>query len=166
VGSILKLHPTRLVVSICPVFGPRFFKNWLPLVLWMLVIFCASTKMGSPQYTSRFIGPLVHWLVPDISKESMARVHYCVRKTSHFVEYAILGILLLRALRGENFVTSASREIILVILLCALYAASDELHQEFVRGREASVADVALDASGAGTGVLLWCCLTWRRKST
>jgi VanZ family protein len=36
------------------------------------------------------------------------------------------------------------------------YAATDELHQHFVRGRHASPVDVAIDAVGVAVGMLLW----------
>ena len=144
--------------------GLRFVKFWLPVVLWMLVIFGASTKMGSPQYTSRFIGPIVRFFVPDISDHALAKVHYCVRKTSHFIEYAILALLLARALCVESSSTSHKKEILLAILLCAFYAASDELHQEFVKGREASVTDVLLDTGGATFGVIIYRAFNRRRK--
>jgi VanZ family protein len=36
------------------------------------------------------------------------------------------------------------------------YAATDELHQYFVRGRHASPVDVAIDAVGIAIGMLLW----------
>jgi VanZ family protein len=35
------------------------------------------------------------------------------------------------------------------------YAATDELHQYFVRGRHASPVDVAIDAVGVAAGMLL-----------
>jgi VanZ family protein len=34
-------------------------------------------------------------------------------------------------------------------IICTAYGATDELHQRFVRGREADVADLAADAAGA-----------------
>ena len=36
------------------------------------------------------------------------------------------------------------------------YAATDELHQHFVRGRHASPVDVAIDAVGVALGMLVW----------
>jgi VanZ family protein len=142
----------------------RFLKYWLPVLLWMLVIFGASTGMGSPQHTSRFIRPLLLWINPDMSPEALATAHFCVRKAAHFVEYAILAALLMRALRGEHFSSSCQRQMVLVVLLCALYAAGDELHQSFVRGREASAVDVLIDSCGAGIGTLAFWAAGHRRK--
>jgi VanZ family protein len=36
------------------------------------------------------------------------------------------------------------------------YAASDELHQHFVRGRHAAPVDVAIDAVGIAAGLVAW----------
>ena len=41
------------------------------------------------------------------------------------------------------------------MLLCALYAASDELHQAFIPGRSPQLADVLIDCGGALAGILL-----------
>lgn len=69
-----------------------------------------------------------------------------LRKLAHFCEYAILGALLLRALGRETYAVAAG----------VVYAATDELHQHFVAGRHAAFRDVAIDAAGVLTGVLLW----------
>ncbi len=61
-------------------------------------------------------------------------------------EYAVLAVLLVRALGREAP----------VLALGILYAASDELHQSFVRGRHASPIDVAIDTVGLLIGLLVW----------
>ncbi len=43
----------------------------------------------------------------------------------------------------------------LVLLACALFAASDEFHQTFVKSRTPSVRDVFLDIGGALLGLLI-----------
>ena len=58
----------------------------------------------------------------------------------------IFALLLVRALGRE----APS------LALGVLYAASDELHQSFVRGRHASPVDVAIDAVGLGLGLFAW----------
>jgi VanZ family protein len=42
-----------------------------------------------------------------------------------------------------------------VLLGCALFAASDEFHQTFVKSRTPSVRDVLLDVAGASLGLLI-----------
>ena len=61
-----------------------------------------------------------------------------LRKCAHVTEYAILALLLYRALGRE----------LPAFLLGLAYAVTDEMHQRFVRGRHASPFDVAIDAAG------------------
>ncbi len=80
-----------------------FLKYWLPVVIWLCLIFIGSTDLMSAEQTSRIIRPLLRWLKPDISMETIAQVQFVVRKCAHLTEYAILAILLWRAVyRGTN----------------------------------------------------------------
>lgn len=67
-----------------------------------------------------------------------------LRKGAHLTEYAILGLLLMRALGRE----------LPALLVGVAYAASDELHQHFVAGRHGSPVDVAIDTAGLAIGIL------------
>jgi VanZ family protein len=138
------------------VFG-RLIKYWLPLILWMCLIFSASTKLGSPHNTSYFFRPLMHWLFPGMSEETLEHIHHYVRKTAHFVEYAVLGFLVWRAVQFDPAFASFSpaRRFWFALLLCLFYASTDEFHQIFVPGREAAVKDVLLDTCGSGCALLV-----------
>jgi VanZ family protein len=145
----------------------RFFKYWLPLVLWMALIFSASTGLGRPENTSRFIVPILRWLDPNMPEERIEKIHYAVRKTAHFVEYAVLGLLLWRFVYYNPALGTAQHwSFALALLLAALYASSDEFHQSFVAGRHASVYDVMLDTTGAGFALAaLWMVRRLRHKT-
>jgi len=134
----------------------RLCKYWLPLILWMAVIFSASTGLGSPANTSCFFRPLMHWLFPGMSEEKIEQLHFVVRKTAHFVEYAVLGVLAWRAVHFDPAFGSYSpgRQLRLALLLCLLYASTDEFHQSFVPTRQPAVQDVLLDGCGSGFGLL------------
>lgn len=69
-----------------------------------------------------------------------------LRKLAHATEYAILGVLLVRALGQPQ----------LAVGLGGLYAVSDEVHQSFVRGRHGAWYDVVIDTIGVAIGVLAW----------
>ena len=134
----------------------RLVKLWLPLCLWMIVIFGASTELGSPRHTSRFIRPFLLWLNPHMSEENIEKAHHFIRKTAHFVEYAFLGILAWRVAAFEpalGKVTSLG-PLLLALLFCALFASTDEFHQKFVPTRQPAVTDVCLDTGGAACGLL------------
>jgi VanZ family protein len=132
----------------------------------MLVIFSASTGAGAPQNTSRFLRPFLQIFKPDLNDEQFEKIHYAIRKTGHFVEYAFLGLLLWRALRTEQKFSVLIRpaQFVAVLLLCAFYATTDEFHQRYVRGREPSVHDVILDSCGAAFGLVVYAITTRKKK--
>jgi VanZ family protein len=68
-----------------------------------------------------------------------------LRKGAHVTEYAILGVLLVRALGREAP----------AFLLGVGYAITDEIHQHFVSGRHASPIDVAIDSTGVLLGIVV-----------
>jgi VanZ family protein len=72
-----------------------------------------------------------------------------LRKIAHASVYFILSILLMHSLRINNNIT---KKIILSILICFLYACSDEFHQTFVLGRTGQFIDVIIDTIGAMIG--------------
>jgi VanZ family protein len=152
------LASTRNSLSFCAVVA-RFFKFWLPVLLWMVLVFSASTSLGAPRNTSRFVEPFLRWIAPNMSPETIHRIHYAIRKMAHFTEYCILGVLVLRLVRAEPALagTALARQVRLALLLTALYACSDEFHQLFVPGRESAVRDVLIDTTGAAVGIgLCW----------
>jgi VanZ family protein len=69
-----------------------------------------------------------------------------LRKGAHVTEYAILGALLLRAFGREPLALAAG----------IAYAATDELHQHFVRGRHGAPLDVLIDAAGVAAGLYFY----------
>lgn len=104
----------------------RLLTVWLPVALWAAVIFTFSS-------------------IPSLST-GLGGWDTILRKGAHVAEYAVLGALLYRALGREA----------LALGVGIAYAATDELHQHFVRGRHASPVDVAIDAAGIAVGMLVW----------
>lgn len=133
----------------------------MPVLIWMFVIFTASTDLMSAEHTSRFIGPFLRWLAPEISAASVLAVQFFVRKGAHVTEYAILAGLLLRALRPSTSKT-ALRAVAWSFGIAAIYAGLDEFHQSFVVSRTASVHDVMIDACGAALGITIYWMLSQR----
>ena len=108
----------------------KFFRFWGPAIVWMAIIFLASTR-ESVQVSDEFT------------------INFLFFKTLHVIEYAILFTLYYRALRN-----TLDRKNIVVLLTTAfvmtiLYAISDEFHQTLVPTREGKVRDVIIDALGA-----------------
>ena len=104
----------------------RLLTLWLPVLAWAAVIFAFSA-------------------IPSLSS-GLGVWDTVLRKGAHITEYTVLGALLYRALEREAPALAAG----------IAYAATDELHQHFVRGRHASPVDVAIDAVGVALGMLIW----------
>ena len=132
--------------------------RYIPLILWMAVIFFASTSEFSASNTELVIQPLLRWLFPHITGERIALFHFLVRKAGHFTEYAILGLLAARAFASSH--TALRRSwFFAALILVSVYALSDEYHQSFVPSRTASIYDSLVDMAG-GLAALVW----WRMK--
>ena len=131
-----------------------FLKYWLPLLIWLGVIFVGSTNVMSTEHTSRFIVPFLLWLKPGMSPQTIWTIIVVMRKCAHLAEYAILALLLWRALRSGTALGAKMPSLFgTVLVVCAVFAASDEFHQCFVKSRTPSVRDVLLDVAGALLGL-------------
>ncbi|MBA3543797.1 MAG: VanZ family protein [Chthoniobacterales bacterium] len=133
---------------------PReILKAWLPVVVWMALMFFGSTDLMSSEHTSRFLIPFLRWLNPDMSVATLNQVQFLVRKAAHVTEYAILAGLLFRALRGH--ITGFWWRAAAALLPALVFSLSDEYHQTFVASRTGSIYDVLLDSCGAIVGILI-----------
>ena len=68
--------------------------------------------------------------------------------TGHVLAYAVLGLLVLRALAGGLPARVTRRIAVTTLAIVIAYGISDELHQMFVPGRTADILDVMADAAG------------------
>ena len=100
--------------------------RWLPVVVWAALIFALSS---------------LHSL-----DSGLGRWDEVLRTLAHATEYAVLGVLIVRALDRP----------LPAFALGLAYAVSDELHQHFVPGRTADPKDVAIDALGVLVGIVLY----------
>jgi len=104
----------------------RAVSLWLPVIVWAAVIFTFSS-------------------IPSLGT-GLGVWDTILRKGAHMTEYAILGLLLFRALGRE----------VPALALGIAYAITDEIHQHFVRGRHASPIDVLIDTVGVAIGLLVF----------
>jgi VanZ family protein len=143
-----------------------FVKYWLPVMVWMAVIFSASSDTNSARRSSRLIEPFIRWLFPDIHPDNIWPIVLFVRKCAHLTEYAVLALLLWRAFRSVSVQTAGwswrlARNAWFGVIA---YAITDEVHQTFVPGRQGSAWDVLIDSLGGAAGLLvLWALGRWRK---
>jgi len=144
----------------------HWLRYWGPAVLWAAAIWFFSTSAFSAEATSSVLLAVLRWLLPSASPETLQALHGLIRKAAHFLEFLILSMLLLRAVRADRSgwrlrwaVTAAG--------IAAGYAAVDEFHQSFVAERTASLLDVLVDVAGAAAGqMLLWLHFRPRERCT
>ena len=132
---------------------------WALCAVWMAVIFFMSAMPG--EVSGEQSGTITDLLLSalGVPQEAVppALLELLLRKGAHMAEYAVLFLLLLRALR----LSGARRPGLSALLMSAAYATTDEFHQMFSEGRGPSPIDVLIDTAGAGGG---WGVLTLLSK--
>lgn len=146
-----------------PAAAPSAVARWVPVVVWASFISWFSTGAFSAQSTNSYIDPVLRYVFGELSAETFRFAHTVIRKSAHFLEYAVLAMLLCRALTpsGERPTLGT---LVRAVVYCAVYACLDELHQLFVPRRTGSLYDSILDTVGATAGAALF--FAWRRRST
>lgn len=142
-------------------------------VMWMTVIFAfsAQTKEESSAVSESFsdrlvnaTGLLFHLHIDEERLREIAdALEHVIRKGAHMTEYAILAVLLYVWLGRWQW--PRRRRYVTAVMLTAVYACSDELHQLFVEGRAGLLSDVFIDSMGAILGlgffILIQCFVVW-----
>jgi len=125
--------------------------RYAPLLIWAGVIFYLSGSGGSSLETSRFIRPLLEFLFPSATPETLQSIHFAIRKFAHFAVYFVLGVAASRAFAGgEKFRRYWPLYSLAVVIAIA---SLDEFHQSFEPERTSAVADVLIDLFGGATAV-------------
>ena len=131
--------------------------RYAPLILWIGVIFFLSSTQGAMTQTSRFIRPLLEFLFPGASEETLIIYHGYIRKAAHFVEYAMLGFWAFYAFRNSSLRFLCNFWWLYAFILILFTASIDEYNQSFNSSRTGSVYEVLIDLSGGVVMFLLLC---------
>ena len=132
------------------------------ILCWMGIVFTFSSQVGkvstnlSSSIASKLVD-IVHNKENLTSKERtslVSRYNYYLRKTAHYSIYFVGGVILISFMNSLS--DKKTKATILSILLGFLYACSDELHQFFISGRDATFRDVLIDTAGVITGVVIY----------
>jgi len=81
----------------------------------------------------------------------LVHFNHLIRKSAHFFAYLVLGVLVSNALNSHGY--AGFKLFWVAMVICVLYAISDEVHQLFVPGRAGQVRDVLIDSAGAVVGI-------------
>jgi len=118
---------------------------WLLVVVWAGIIFALSAT-------------------PNLRVAQAADLDFILRKSGHMAAFGILAVLLWRALT----LSAIRRAMVWSLVLTVAYAATDEFHQSFTAGRNASGVDVSIDSAGALIALLtlvVWLHFWARRRA-
>ncbi|HYN15399.1 MAG TPA: VanZ family protein [Terriglobales bacterium] len=136
---------------------------WVPAVAWMAMVLGASSDPFSAKNTGEILHAVLAWIFGQMNAATFGLVHFLVRKSAHFTEYAILSALWFRAIRVHLSSLWRVRWALVGLVISLSVAILDELHQSFVPSRTGSTHDVLLDFCGAFFAqLLIWYAL--RRK--
>lgn len=135
----------------------RRFLYIIPVVLWMLFIFYMSDKNAEASSSlsggiTEKIGDVLEVIRNDtpVERESfLSSFETIIRKLAHMAEFGVLFGLVLLAVKKVSYASKRAYCYILSLVICFLYACTDEFHQLFVPGRDGNVVDVLIDMSGA-----------------
>ena len=131
------------------------------LVLWMALIFSFSNQKDvdsskvSDSFIDRTVVKIYKIFNENITKEKeneiIEKYTYPIRKLAHYTLYFILGILSFLVVKDYSI---NKKLIIYSLLICFLYACSDEFHQLFIPGRSGEFRDVMIDSTGGIIGIV------------
>jgi len=114
---------------------------------WGALVWGLGSDPFSHQTTSRFLGPLLAWLLPDAAAGDLAFWHGLLRKGAHVGEYGVFAGLLWVALALSTPWRAGVRAAAALLAVAAL-ASADEWRQAHTPSRTGSPGDVLLDLTG------------------
>ncbi len=107
----------------------QLLNAYVPPLIWAGLIFFLSAQTTLPG-------------------ASYPLLDYIFKQSAHIFVYAVLHFLIWRAIRVAVPTHTKTKLLIIPIFLAAIYALTDELHQSFIPGREATLVDIGFDFVG------------------
>jgi len=140
-------------------------RNWWPVAIWLGIIRLESTGYASAANTYTLLLRVLRFVFGRIDPYLVYELDHALRKSGHFIGYAVLSGLTFLALRNSYRDRVSSwlhrpwgRSLgdywrlewsLIAILLTLVTASMDEIHQTFLPSRTGRWQDVLLDTSGA-----------------
>jgi VanZ family protein len=142
----------------------RWLTAYAPLFVWIITVLSLGSFIGSMKETSKVIRPLLEFLFPSASPETLTVYHVYIRKLAHITEYAVLAFLAVRALRATTISRLRNYRFALAVLIVLAVASVDEFHQSFEATRTSTPWDVVIDMiGGVVAAIVLY--FFYRRKN-
>lgn len=131
-------------------------------IIVAIIIFLFSSQNGteSSKTSDGVIETIIEMLpntknLNEIEKNNLIEdMTFFVRKIAHFTIYMFLGISIMAF--WLTFDGNIKRKLLITVLICIIYAISDEIHQMFSDGRSPMIRDVCIDGLGSifGSGIV------------
>ncbi|BES66455.1 VanZ family protein [Gottschalkiaceae bacterium SANA] len=139
---------------------------WSLVLLWMGVIYSLSSQVAVESNAlshgvTEVIVEAVQTVVPS-AEFDVDDFNHLIRKNAHLLAYLILGFLVSHAFARNGLHGRENARHTLII--CVLYALSDEMHQMMVPGRGPALMDVMIDSLGVCIGLSLYYFIHVARK--
>ena len=130
-------------------------------IMMALIIFMFSNQDGDESKTTSKgftkevvdVAPPTKNLEEEKKQELVEDMQPTIRKMAHFTIYTLFGIFLFNFFR--TFTWTAKKQIALTLIIGAIYAISDEIHQFFSDGRSPLIKDVIIDSFGVLFGITI-----------
>lgn len=136
----------------------------LLVLIWMVVIFNFSHMPSdeSDEKSKGLINEAIEIIVKATNEELsedeikvvVDRLNYPVRKVAHASVYFVLALFILNVIFDVKS-PKTWKIYAITILICFLYAITDEYHQTFIAGRTGKFTDVLIDTLGASIACTL-----------
>lgn len=136
---------------------------WFFTAAWMLVIFMLSAQpaaqsgglsMGVTKVIAELVGFALHQNPEALTDPDwLHMLDGIIRECAHGAAYFILALLIENALKRHGL--KGLKLLLFTLAFCAVYAASDEIHQLFVPGRACELFDFEIDMLGAVCSIVL-----------
>ena len=121
---------------------------WVWVVAWAAIIWNFGSDQFSFTESSDTILPWLDWLTGDLDYRTRYRIYVAIRKSAHFIEYAILALLTFRAAMIAARRTQLATAAWLALFMVTCLATADEARQAFSPVRTGSPYDVLIDVAG------------------
>lgn len=129
------------------------------VLIWMIIIFIMSSF--NAEDSANQSNYIVNIISNVLNINNIELLNLIIRKLAHYIEYLILGILVINMFIKNNIPQSY----LISIIFCVIYAISDEIHQFLIPGRACQIKDILIDSIGSITGIYLYKLISKRKKS-
>jgi VanZ family protein len=127
----------------------------LATLAWAVLVFYLSTERFGPDFSRALVAQALSLLHISVSPRTFHILDTLLRKIAHMTEYGILAFLVYGSFAEQQPFRWRLRQAIWCIGIVGLYSLTDELHQRYVPGRNASLVDCGIDVAGAAIAVIL-----------